>query len=522
MKKMNKLLALVLAMVMVLGLAASAFAEGENYSITINNSATGHTYEAYQIFAGDLVEETNGEGNVINRILSNIVWGSGITADGQTTLQNEYDNAETKSAAGVAEALNESNAAQFAKDVAGYLSSTKVESTYSDDNKNYTISGLAAGYYLVKDQNGSLTGDNDSYTEYIVRVVSDTTATPKSNVPSFEKKVKDINNSTDDAMTDWQDSADHDIGDKVPFQLKGTVASNYDSYKTYYFAFHDKEEAGLTFDVNSVKVYVDGTRIESGYEVKTTGFTDECTFEVIFQDLKSITSVKGGSVITVEYESTLNNNAVLGEQGNVNKAKLEFSNNPNQEQEGTPETGETPWDNVIVFTYKTVINKVDNKNQSLNGAAFKLEKQIKGTGEAADTWETIKEFSVSEETPVSTFEFTGLDDGTYKLTETVTPAGYNTIDPITFTVTAEHTITWDGSNRNAVLTALSGNKVTGEITFASDKTEGSLSANVVNNAGSTLPETGGIGTTIFYVLGGMLVVCAVVLMVSKKRMSAEG
>ena len=117
----------------------------------------------------------------------------------------------------------------------------------------------------------------------------------------------------------------------------------------------------------------------------------------------------------------------------------------------------------------------------------------------------------------TTFTFTGLDDGDYRLTETETPAGYNTIEDIYFTITAEHDVLSD----NPALTSLSGNATTGEITFTSNTAEGSLSANVINNAGATLPETGGMGTTVFYVVGAALVVTAVVLLVTKKRMSGE-
>ena len=114
-----------------------------------------------------------------------------------------------------------------------------------------------------------------------------------------------------------------------------------------------------------------------------------------------------------------------------------------------------------------------------------------------------------------------MDDGKYTLTETKTPAEYNTIAPITFTVNADHTITWDGTNRDAVLTELTGTKVTGEITLTENKTEGSLNADVVNNKRSELPSTGGMGTTIFYVIGSILVLGAAILLITKKRMSAR-
>ena len=108
-----------------------------------------------------------------------------------------------------------------------------------------------------------------------------------------------------------------------------------------------------------------------------------------------------------------------------------------------------------------------------------------------------------------------MDDGNYRLTETKTPAGYNTVDPIYFTITAEHDVLSD----NPALTSLSGNATTGELTFTPNTTNGSLSADVVNRAGVTLPETGGMGTTLFYVAGAGLVLVAVVLLITRKRMN---
>ena len=129
----------------------------------------------------------------------------------------------------------------------------------------------------------------------------------------------------------------------------------------------------------------------------------------------------------------------------------------------------------------------------------------------------VKEYIVDENNPVDKFEFVGLDDGKYKLTETVTPAGYNTIAPIEFTVTAEHQV----ESYMPSVTFLSGDVPTGEITFVTDGSIGFLSTDVVNNSGTQLPETGGMGTTIFYVLGSVLVLAAVVLLVTKKRMSTN-
>ena len=508
MKHIKKLASLLLVLVMVFALATTAFAEETAYSITINNSAKDHTYEAYQIFTGDLSGTT----------LSNIVWGSGVSEAGQTALGDAAAKAETLK--------TEDDAKAFAKAVAPYLTTAAGSANTVTDGK-YVISGLAAGYYLVKDQDGSLTGDSDSYTEYIIQVVGNVTATPKSDVPEVQKKVKDINDSTDTTKTDWQDSADYDIGDSIPFQLKATLANNVSSYTTYKVVFHDTLSKGLTYN-NDAKVYIGGTET-NGFTVTATVNADgTTTLTVSCDDVKAL-GAGISSVITVEYTAKLNENAVLGSAGNPNKVYLEYSNNPNKSESGeNHETGKTPEDTVIVFTYQTIINKVDSENKPLTGAAFKLEKLIKGKDGAADTWTTVKEFTVDETT--TSFTFSGLDDGQYKLTETKTPVGYNTIDPIYFVIEATHDATADTpalTVLKAYLTDENGNKKTevkdGETVNIDlgtvDLTAGSITTTVVNKSGSELPSTGGIGTTIFYVLGGVLVLAAVVLLVTKKRMS---
>ena len=506
MKHIKKLASLLLVLVMVFALATTAFAEETTYSITINNSAKDHTYEAYQIFTGDLSGTT----------LSNIVWGSGVSEAGQTALGDAAAKAETLK--------TEADAKAFAKAVAPYLTTAAGSANTVTDGK-YVISGLAAGYYLVKDQDGSLTGDNDSYTEYIIQVVGNVTATPKSDVPEVEKKVKDTNETTGET-TGWQDSADYDIGDSIPFQLKATLADNVSSYTTYKVVFHDTLSKGLTYN-NDAKVYIGGTET-NGFTVTATVNADgTTTLTVSCDDVKAL-GAGNSSVITVEYTAKLNENAVLGSAGNPNEVYLEYSNNPNKSEKGNNETGETPKDVVIVFTYKTIINKVDSEKEPLTGAAFKLEKLIKGKDGAADTWTTVKEFTVDETT--TSFTFSGLDDGQYKLTETKTPAGYNTIDPIYFVIEATHDATADTpalTVLKAYLTDENGNKKTevkdGETVNIDlgtvDLTAGSITTTVVNKSGSELPSTGGIGTTIFYVLGGVLVLAAVVLLVTKKRMS---
>lgn len=501
-KAIKKLMAALLAVAMVCAMAIPAFADGSSSTstaavtlYTITAPKNGHTYEIYQIFTGDYDA-------LQPSMLTNIKWGK----NGTGTAGDAVEQTVLDELSGVASSA--SDKAKLAV-IEKYVTLTNPVKTIVNGGSVEVV----GGYYLIKDQDGSLSG-SEPYTTYLVSVVGTVTISPKSNdVPEFEKKLKDTNDSTGDT-TGWQDSADYDIGDYIPFRLQGTVPEDYDSYKTYYYAFHDVEEKGLTFDPSSVEVHLgdeNGAIIpNTDYKVLTkkdgTTSDTECTFEIVFDDLKKVSGVTADSTITVTYKSQLNDSAVLGAQGNVNKAKLEYSNNP----KGTG-TGRTPWDNVIVFTYKVVVNKIDQAGDPLEGAQFTLTKKTKnGT-------DVVKTMDVN--TTLTQFTLSGLDDGEYTLTETVTPAHYNTISPITFTVTADHKIDWDSiSTRDNVLTSLSGEKKVGEITFNVDKTAGTLTTDVVNNIGTTLPGTGGIGTTIFYVIGGGLMVAAAILLITKKRM----
>lgn len=495
-KAMKKLMAALLAVAMVCAMAIPAFADGSapagtTYTITINNPVG--TYEAYQIFSGDL------EGNV----LSNIEWGTGVNDAGKTALGKAKDKAATL--------INETDAKTFAEalNTNNYLGATS--GTYADGK----ITDLTAGYYLVKNKAGSV-GKHETYTSFILKVVKDVDVSPKGDKPSLEKKVKDINDTTDSTTSNWQDSADHDIDDEVPFQLTAKIASNFADYKTYKFVFHDVQSAGLDFLKDTVTVKVGNTELTADqYEVITTGLTDDCTFHVVIDDLKQISSAAAGAEVVVEYKSKLNKNAVIGSKGNPNEAYLEYSNNPHD----TNSTTTTPNDKVTVFTFKVIANKIDGAtDEALKGAAFALYKK-----DNTNKWNLVAlnnatESAAGEYTIVdkdkTTFEWVGLDDGTYKIKEVITPAGYNTIDDQIFTVTADH----DVLAADPKLTGLSGNPETGAIQFSSDKDKGSLSTTIENNRGTTLPGTGGIGTTIFYVIGGGLMVAAAILLITKKRM----
>lgn len=488
MKLFKKFASFVLAFAMVMAIAMPSVVKAAgNGSITITGAKANHTFEAYQIFAGDVSGKT----------LSNLKWGNGVSTEGQTALGNAKEKADS---------LNDASAAKtFAYEVSKYLA-TAAKETNVFNNDVYVIDGLAPGYYLVKDKDGTVP-PAQAYTKFILEVVgNDVSAAVKSDVPTSEKKVKDTNDSTGET-TGWQDSADYDIGDKVPFQLTGNVAQDYNDYKgAYQLVFHDTLSDGLTVDRNTFKVYKNDSNDALDADKYEVNITDDHNFTVTIKDVKALGS--DVSKVRVEYTATLNENAVIGAVGNPNTMYMEFSNNPNNEQGG--DKGQTPEDKVIVFTYKVLINKYDSRRVPLAGAAFKLEKVLEN-GEK----KTVKEYTITTEDDEyrTAFEFTGLDDGKYILTETVTPDEYNTMDPITFNITASH----DKTSDDPKLTDLNGNPVDGEIAFSTKVSTGTLTAGVINYMGSELPSTGGMGTTVLYVAGTIMILAAGVFLVMKKK-----
>ena len=433
--------------------------------------------------------------------LSNVHWGTGIQEDKQTDLEPNKDaKAYVEKLSGMQS--NSSDLKAEAQKIASALSATVAGSvSVTQDNAEAEITGLEPGYYLIKDKDSSLTGD-EAYTEYILNIVADTTITPKTDVPSVEKKVKDTNDTTGDT-TEWQDSADYDIGDDVPFRLTATLPANVESYKSYYLKFDDTLSQGLDFKEKTVTVKLGDKDVKEFFKINYDAASKKLTF-TCDNILKEGFEAKNGEKIVVEYKATLNEHAVIGSEGNPNKVKLEFSNNPNNGGDG--DKGETPEDTVIVFTYQVVINKVDEKNEALDGAEFTLYKKIKNEKD-----KEIKAVISGDKNDI--FTFSGLDDGDYVLKETKTPDGYNTANDIKFTIKADHSIESDAPE----LESLSGDKVTGNIILTPNKTEGSLSTPVQNNKGSVLPSTGGAGRVAIYVIGAILVLGGGIVLVTKKR-----
>ena len=545
---MKKILALALALIMVLGLATTAFAAEATYSITINNEKAGHVYEAYQIFTGDLSNEADPDSVPgTNAKLANIQFAAGVSYSGAgvnigTAEAPEY----SKEAADLAYALEAGTLTvdQLLADLT--LGGVDGTSGAQTDGK-YVISNLTPGYYLVKDKDDTLDNKYDAYTKFILEVVENSVVNHKSSVPTVVKKVIDTNDSTGET-TVRQDSADHDKNDPVPFILTATLGDTVSSYKTYKVVFHDHLDVGLTLDAQ-----LEGNVVTSGVTVKVgananslvdktqyftiTAATDAngTALTISCDDVKA-TAVGAGDnyVIEVTYTAHLNDAAKLGADGNANTVKLEFSNDPNWVAEGVPgetppppPTGFTPEDKVVVFTYQVEVDKVDDDGAALVGATFALYKQLpeKPAEDSDVVYITEKDKDGAEAywtevgtiagTNLSEFVWAGVDDGSYMLKETVTPTGYNSIDPIYFTITATH----DDNNADPHLTALDGGVFTAQQKEGNVFT-GVLHAEIENKPGAVLPETGGMGTTMFYVIGGVLVLAAVVLLVTKKRMAS--
>lgn len=494
MKTIKRSIALVLAMILTLAMSVTVFAapnaDQNTFSLTLNKAVKGHTYEAYQILSGDLSAD--------KATLSNIKWGEGIKAEGQTALGGD--------AAGYAKKLadmgnNSKELKAQAQIIGANLASASGSVTVTDPDAKNVISNLKPGYYIIKDKDDSLQGQ-ESYTEFILHVTDDVEANVKADVPSVEKKVKDTNDTTGDT-TGWQDSADYDIGDDVPFQLTATLANNIESYKTYSLKFNDTLSKGL--DYNNDAVIKLGDKDVTSYFTPSYDATAK-TLTFTCDDILAF-GAKNSDKIVVEYTAKLNENAVIGAAGNPNTVYLDFSNNPNNGGEG--DRGKTPEDKVIVFTYKLTVNKVDKENKPLTGAEFSLFKKVNGKEELV---EVKKILSTNAEGTV--FGFTGLDDGTYVLRETKTPDGYNSIEDQTFTISAKH----DENSDDPKLTALTGDVASGSIINLGVMLEkGELSTDVVNNKGSVLPSTGGAGRVAIYVIGAILVIGGGIVLVTKKR-----
>lgn len=541
---MKKLVSILLALTMILAMSTTAFAA----SITISGGAD-RTYEGYQLLTLTTSLKTSTHPTTCTGTHSEGCYNYSYTVNSKylTILQNEtftnapasFWNDTTNKKPVTADGVTEEQILLYLNTLTSdtstgtlRLAADRIYRAIQDWNKAQTeetkkitpddkdLSEVAQGYWMIADVT-NLTGAEGKANSLVMVDTAgqdNLTITPKTALPSLKKEVLDINNSTDANITDneWADSADHDIGDAVPFKLTATLPSNLANYETYEIIFHDKLSAGLKLKAESIQVYMyanqaaaaaDTGEPESDYllggdyfTTTTTGLSEGYTFTVSCDDVTAIPNVTANTVFVVYYEATLEGaDVITGSDGNTNEAYLEFSNNAY-----TDSTGKTAKDTVKVFTYKLVINKVDENTLPLAGAGFTLYKKS-----ALNSHEYIAVGGELKGENMTQFIWKGLDDGDYMLKETTVPDGYNKMEDRYFTITATHT-DGDAPALTEVKSAEMGN---------GDLSTGTITNQITNNTGTVLPSTGAKGTMMLIGGGSLLAMLAAVFMVTRKKMS---
>lgn len=475
---MKKFMSLVLALVMVMAMMVPAMAA--DGSITIENTVDGQTYSIYKIFDLESYNPESGAYAYKFNATDN-AWAEFINGTGA--------NYVTVDAQGYVTWNDGAKAADFATEALAYAESKGITATATQNADSTTVKfeNLNLGYYLVDSSLGALCG--------LTTTDPDATIIEKNSKPTLDKEVQEDSNNS------WGATNDADVNQVVNFKATIAVEGYVEKY-----VMHDTMSEGLTFG-NVSSITLNGTEVANENNVNyavVTETTDGCTFEVVFTD-DFCESLKSGDVIVVYYNATLNEKAVVGDAGNPNEAKLSYSENNGVEKETTPdETITYTWDmNVVKFT------KNGETEVKLAGATFKLSTDEAGENvlefhalgnnkyeHCADTEcdkEHVSEITTDES---GTFNIEGLDAGVYYLTETAAPAGYN---KLAAAIKVEIKPT-EGENETLTYTT--------------------VEAKVENKAGTELPETGGMGTTMMYIGGGLLVAFAVIMLATKRRMNA--
>lgn len=539
---MKKILSMILALVMVFALGATAFAEGEvthpangtevaeddttktpdtvaggtadtteaagekaaaQRTITINNNTAGHTYKAYQIFKGGLSQD--------GTILSDIQWGNGVNSEALlTALKGTEAYKDCTTAADVAKVLaGFQNDAEQLKKVAVVINQNlnNANGAQSTGTGPYTITVPSDGYYLVRDE-GTVTA-TDGGTNFILQVIGNVDVTPKTtNAPDVDKKVK--LHGVPGAVLSNAVSAE--VGHEVDFTITTTIPTGLDSYTNYTFNIVDTMSEGLTYKGDFL-VHTVGAKTslqkDEDYTLTIEGQTITVTLA------SKYVLANPGQKIEITYVATVNDKSLTKDREN-NSVHIVYSNNPADSNSTV-----TTVDKVVyVYNFDIVIDKVDGAdNKKLEGAQFALYKK---TGyvdlyyqwydenhENHNTfgWSTEADRTIVKTDKNGVASFKGLVPGTYYLQEIKAPDGYNTLDK---PVKVEITATYD-ENGNITTNATQNEQKHYQVT-----------STITNNKGTVLPSTGGIGTTIFYVVGGLLMVGAAILLITKKRMHNNG
>lgn len=492
MKRARKLITFILAAVMVLSMSMNVMAETGTYgetkgTITISDPDNGIKYSAYQILklesfdtdAGAYLYTVTDEWR--DWLNGNTIKGVFIQIDPITGYVTWIENADP---------------AEFAKLAMEEAASKQPTETVVASNGNAVMNNLELGYYLVDSSQGALCSLNTTKAEAVIE--------EKNEAPTSDKQVENKSTST------YGDSNTASIGDVVDYKVIITVKDGAKGY-----ALHDEMSEGLTYDPSSLKIQVSEVDVAvenyshkyaTAAEVENKP-TDACDFEIIFND-DYLAGLAKGTQIIVTYSAKLNENAIIAGTGNTNDSYLEYGEKVDVNGDGTPDDKpKTPDDSTKTYTYKFDLVKTDKDNKVITGATFALYDAATGgnliglvkegdiyriaTKEEAEDPGFVSAVIEAGETTIE-----GLGNGLYYLAETAAPQGYNPI-------TTRKEVEINGANLDANV---------------SDNVYADGGVEVENLTGSILPSTGGIGTTIFYIVGGALVLFAVVLLVTKKRM----
>ena len=547
---MKKLLAAVLVVLMAAMMIVPAFAANITpHIITITNtdSSVKHIYDAYEVFMGRL-DATETE-------MANIEWGTGVDGAGLLAeLNTMADFASCTDAYEVAQVVagyadNSAKLDEFATVVGKHLA-TRAGTSEAYNQSPYYIAVVGDGYYFIKDRNDTVTANGESYSKYMLNVVKNVSIEAKDDTLVPDKKI--VN--PDSSLTSANAAS---IGDLVTFQTKIKIP-NMNGYDNYIFTMNDTLCAGLCNpEVVSVTIGSDTAVLDEDYTVAIVANQDGTTTMTI--NYPNIIDYKGQSgYVTVNYRATVDTDAEIGSTGNPNTVNYTYSNNPND----ASSTGTTPNSTTITYTTKVLIEKVDGSDNTkkLADATFELAGaalntvitsgiRYEPTGYVAQAGETIQQGTFYElnngtftdvaptaatashyASTTATFvpvkfttattagqdvvyeaitgqvgqaEFSGINAGQYTLTETLAPDGYNLLDePINFT------ISWDATNGFSISST--------NATFVTNQ-DGTFSITIENFGGTPLPHTGGIGTTIFYIVGAVLVVGSAIVIVAMSR-----
>ena len=502
MKKYRKITAVIAAALLSSTLMMPSLISSVRSASIVITSQTSieHAYEAYQIIKGDLI---GGQ-------LSNLKWGNGI---------NQFNGKSVNTGDTVSESDLSLITSRSGEEVLKLISfagpSSRVQGT-----GRVQFEGLENGYYVVKDVT-DLSGKDDSNSAWILKTAGDVEVNVKNAKPTVDKQVR---TGGDDNSPTWGETSDYAMFEDIDFCLSAKIPASSDlsAYNQYKLEFEDNLSNCFTFkNIKSVKA--GDTVLNEGAHYTITN--NSGTLKITFNDVKGVFGDKWGkqeNEIKVIYTASLNENAVIsktaGENINVNNnsVSLRYSNDPYSTS--TDKLGKTPEDKVWVLTYG--VDNIKYKNQVdasnvLSGAKFRLYTDAGKSNEVKLIFDSSKNVyrpiksgeSGTEITSLwdGTFNITGIDAGTYYLSEVEAPTGYNKCEDITIVISPVHSENSDGQSVR--------------LSFSGETKN--MSNSVINKSGATLPSTGGIGTKVFYVVGGLLAAGSGVILVTKKRMSRK-